>query len=284
MFSMGKLIQNRHFFKWSKVMTYKTILLEQEEHVASLTLNRPEKLNSFNEQMCEELLYAIDQITKNRSIRVVVVSATGPTFSVGVDLDWLRSMTEQRRRGDAVYDITTWLTTFRNALGNMPQPSIASIGGTAVGWGVTFPLSCDLIITAEDIKMSLPFATGVGITPEMASTYMLPRLVGMNRACELLLTGKTITGKEAKEIGLVNDAVPSADLQTVTARLAKTIASAAPMAIQLTKKGLHQALDADFGKQLYWEDIALRATLQSEDHAEAVEAFFGKRKPVFKGK
>lgn len=132
--------------------------------------------------------------------------------------------------------------------------------------------------------MSLPFATGVGITPEMASTYMLPRLVGMNRACELLLTGKTITGKEAKEIGLVNDAVPSADLQTVTARLAKTIASAAPMAIQLTKKGLHQALDADFGKQLYWEDIALRATLQSEDHAEAVEAFFGKRKPVFKGK
>ena len=100
----------------------------------------------------------------------------------------------------------------------------------------------------------------------------------------MLLTGKTITGKEGKEIGLVNEAVPLADLKTVTDRLAKTIAGAAPMAIQLTKKGLHQALDADFGKQLYWEDIALRATLQSEDHAEAVEAFLTKRTPVFKGK
>jgi enoyl-CoA hydratase/carnithine racemase len=265
-------------------MCYETILLDKEEGVATLTLNRPDKLNSLIERMCDEIFAAVNKLAKDDTVRVVILTGSGRAFSAGLDLGWARSMIEQRKRGKAVYDIGRWVTRFRLALRDMPQPVIASINGVGVGWGLTLPLSCDIRIAAEDARLSIPFATSVGIIPEMGSTYILPRLVGMAKACELLFTGETITGKEAKEIGLVNDAVPLTELQKISSELAKTIAAGAPMAMQLIKKGLYQGLDADLYKQLLWEEITLNSTLASEDHAEAVQAFLEKRKPVFKGK
>lgn len=265
-------------------MDYETILLEKEEGIATLTFNRPDNLNSLTEQMCDEVLDAVNELAKDDTVRVVIVTGSGRAFSAGLDLGWARSTIEQRKRGKAVYDVGRWLTRFCLALGDMPQPIIASINGAGVGWGVTLPLSCDIRIAAEDARLSIPFATGVGIIPEMGSTYILSRLVGMAKACELLFTGKTITGKEAKEMGIVNDAVPLAELQKVTSELAKTIAAGAPMAIQLIKKGLYQGLDADIYKQLLWEEVTINGTLASEDHAEAIEAFMAKRKPVYKGR
>ncbi|MBN2186510.1 MAG: enoyl-CoA hydratase/isomerase family protein, partial [Dehalococcoidia bacterium] len=197
---------------------------------------------------------------------------------------WARSMVEQRKQGKKVYDLPGWITKFHLALLDLPQPTIAAINGVAVGWGITMALSCDIRIAAEDARISFPFAASVGITPENDSTYMLPRLVGIGKACELVFTGKTITGKEAKEIGLVNDAVPSAQLREFTSELAETIARGAPIAMRLAKKGLYQGLDADRYKQLLWEETTIRDTLQSEDHAEAIEAFLAKRKPIFKGR
>ena len=240
-------------------MDYKAILLEKKENIATLTLNRPEKLNALNEQMCEELIDCVSNLAKDATVKVIIISGSGRGFSAGLDLDWGRSMEEQAKRGEQVYDMPTWITKICLALRNMPQPTIASINGAAAGWGVTMPLNCDIRIAAEDARMLLSFVK-VGIAPEMASTYMLPRLIGMGKAFELLYTGKTITGKEAKEIGLVNDAVPLAELQAVTSELAKTIAGGIPMIIQLIKKGLYQGLDADLYKQLLWEETTLRLT------------------------
>ena len=265
-------------------MDYETILLEKKENVATLTLNRPERLNSVIEQLCEEMLDVLSKLSKDDTVRVLIITGSGRAFSAGLDLDWARSMVEQRKQGKSVYDIGNWLTKFHLALVDMPQPTIAAINGVAVGWGITMPLSCDIRIAAEDARISFPFASSVGIIPEMNSTYMLPRLVGMGKACELIFTGKTITGKEAKEIGLVNDAVPLAELQKVTSGLAETIAKGAPMVMRLAKKGLYQGLDADRYKQLLWEEATIRATFESEDCAEAVEAFLAKRKPVFRGR
>jgi len=265
-------------------MDYETILLEKKENVATLILNRPERLNALTEQMCEELLDAVNKLAKDDTARVLVITGSGRAFSAGLELDWARSMVEQRRRGEKVYDLPNWLTKLHLALIDMPYPTIATINGAAVGGGITMTLSCDIRIAAEDARISFPFVSSVGIIPEINSTYMLPRLVGMGKACELIFTGKTITGKEAKEIGLVNDAVPLAELQKVTSGLAETIAKGAPMVMRLAKKGLYQGLDADRYKQLLWEEATIRATFESEDCAEAVEAFLAKRKPVFKGR
>jgi len=265
-------------------MDYETILVEKKENVATLTFNRPERINAMNEQLMDEVLDAVNKLAKDDTVRVLIITGSGRGFSAGLDLEWTRSMLEQRKQGKSVYDVPSWITKVHLALTDMPYPVIAAINGVAVGGGMTVTLSCDIRIAAEDARISFPFVSGVGITPEFNSTYMLTRLVGMGKACELIFTGKTITGKEAKEIGLVNDAIPLAELKTVTSELAETIARGAPMAMRLAKKGLYQGLDGDRYKQIYWEETTVRATLQSEDHAEAVEAFVAKRKPLFKGR
>jgi 2-(1,2-epoxy-1,2-dihydrophenyl)acetyl-CoA isomerase len=136
-------------------MDYETILLEKEEGIATLTFNRPDNLNSLTEQMCDEVLDAVNKLAKDDTVRVVIVTGSGRAFTAGLDLGWARSMIEQRKRGEAVYDVGRWLTRFCLALGDMPQPIIASINGVGVGWGVTLPLSCDITIAAEDARLSI---------------------------------------------------------------------------------------------------------------------------------
>jgi 2-(1,2-epoxy-1,2-dihydrophenyl)acetyl-CoA isomerase len=267
------------------LMEYSTIILEKVDKVATITLNRPERFNAVNEQMCKELPEALKEVAQDDNIRVLVMTGAGRGFCAGADISWFRSMAKENKRTGKRFDITHALTEYRIALGNVPQPTIASINGTAVGGGITMTLGFDIRIAAEETKIVFPFVSTVGITPEFGSTYMLPRLIGIAKACELIFTGKTITGKEAKEIGLVNEAVPLANLQTATSELAKTIAAGAPLAARLTKKGLYRGLNAnDVYSQLLWEEESLDTVFSTEDHEEAVKAFFEKRKPVFKGK
>ena len=170
------------------------------------------------------------------------------------------------------------------ALRNMPQPTIASINGSAIGGGITLVLNCDIRIAAEDARITFPFVSTVGVVPELGCTYNLPRLVGIAKACELIFTGKSITGREAKEIGLVNEAVSLDDLQMVTSDMAKSIAATAPTMVQLSKKALYRGMNSDIQSQLLLEEEELRQAYNSEEHDEAMKAFFDKRKPVFKGR
>lgn len=265
-------------------MEYSSIIFKKVDRVASVTLNRPDKLNALTEQMCKELVDVLHRVAEDDTIRVLVLTGAGRGFCAGADLGWFRDLFEQRKRGQVGYDVISWATDFRLALENVPQPTIASINGIALGGGMTMTLGFDIRIAAEEAKISFPFVSKVAVVPEIGSTYMLPRLVGIAKAYELVFTGKTITGKEAKEIGLVNEAVPLADLPIATSELARTIAQGSPLAARLAKEGLRRGLNSDLYSQVLWEQRGLFRTFQSEDHEEAIKAFFDKRNPEFKGR
>jgi len=268
-------------------MEYSTIKLEKTNGVATVTLNRPEKGNALNAEVLQGLEDMFAEISQDNSVRVMVITGAGRHFCTGADITWFHDIVERRERGEYGKEVSSSYmlpTRLGLALRNMPQPTIASINGSAIGGGATLVLGCDIRIAAEEARISFPFVSTVGIVPELGSTYTLPRLVGIAKACELVFTGRTITGKEAKEIGLVNEVVLLADLERVTSELAKNIAEVAPMAVQLAKKGLYQGLNSDIQSQLLWEEEGLRRTYESEEHREAVKAFFEKRKPLFKGR
>jgi len=267
-------------------MQYSTVNVDQSEGIATVTLNRPDRFNALNRQLLDELPQALAQLARDESVRVVVLTGAGTAFCSGADLGWLGDNMEQWMGGEDTGISVDYASTtsFCLAIRNVPQPTVASINGLAVGGGITLALNCDIRIAAEEATMVFPFASMVGVTPEFASTYTLPRLVGIAKACELMFTGKSITGGEAKAIGLVNDAVPLEKLGETTSRLAKSIARASATATQLAKRGLYQGMNADLYSQLLWEEEALRETFGSEDNQEAISAFLEKRKPVFKGR
>jgi enoyl-CoA hydratase/carnithine racemase len=265
-------------------MAYSTIILDKTEGIATLTLNRPEKLNALNEPMTAELLDAVTQVEQDNDVRVLIITGAGRAFSAGADIkDLFLKVIEESKRGVESFDSINWTERLCLKLRNMPKPVIASINGYAIGIGVTIPLQCDIRIASEEATFSLPFLK-VGIIPEFGSTYALPRLVGIAKACELVFTGKSIGATEAKEIGLVNEVVPAADLRAATYELAKAMTQGAPLALQMAKKGLYQGLDADIQSQLRYETSALSILTRSEDHEEGVRAFLEKRQPNFKGK
>jgi enoyl-CoA hydratase/carnithine racemase len=265
-------------------MAYSTITLAKAEGIATLTLNRPEKLNALNETMAAELLDAVTQVEQDSDVRVLIITGAGRAFWAGADVKglFLKGI-EQRKRSEESFDIIGWLERLCLQLRNLAQPTIAVINGPAVGIGVTLPLQCDIRIVSEEARFSMPFVR-LGLIPEFGSTYALTRLIGIAKACELIFTGKFIEAEEAKKIGLVNDVVPAAELQKTAFEMAKAIAQGAPVAVQIAKKGLYQGLDTDIQSQLRYESLAFRVLLQSEDHEEGVRAFVDKRQPRFKGK
>jgi len=265
-------------------MIYSTVTLKRTEGIATLTLNRPEKLNALNEMMAADLIDAVTQVERDKNTKVLIITGAGRAFWAGADVKdiFLRGI-EQRKRGEQSFDIADWLERLCLQLRTMPKPTIALINGHAVGIGVTLPLQCDIRIASEEATLSLPFVR-LGLIPEFGSTYALTRLVGIAKAYELIFTGKFIGAKEAKEIGMVNEVVPISELENTAHEWAKTIAQGAPLALQMAKKGLYQGLDADIKSQLHYESTALNILLRSEDHEEGIRAFLAKRQPSFKGK
>jgi len=253
----------------------KYVVLDKSEGIATVTFNRPDKLNAFNWEMEGEVFDAFRQVEQDKDVRVLVITGAGPAFCTGADVEEMLQETIEKGglTGREQYDLP-----FRNMV-----PVIASINGFAMGAGLTITLQCDIRIAAEEARLSLPFVP-FGIIPEAGSTYFLSRLVGIAKACELTFTGKTITAKEAKEIGLVNEVVPLAELKEATYKLAKRIAQGPPLAMQMAKKGLYQGLEASIRDQIEYEKSALMTLMRTEDFQEAIKAFQEKRKPVFKGK
>lgn len=264
-------------------MAYSTIILDKAEAVATLTLNRPDKLNALNEMMAAEIMDALTQIEKDEGTRVLIITGAGRAFCAGADMgEMFLKYIEQRKQGEKTSDLMGWTEKLCLQFRNMPQPVIASMHGYAVGVGVTLPLQCDIRIASDDTQLSLPFVR-IGVTPEFGSTYTLTRLVGIAKACELIFTGKVINAKEAKKIGLLNEVVPATELQKTTYELAKNIAQGAPLAVKMAKKVLYQGLDAAIQSQLRYEGTVFDLLMRSKDFEEAVRAFLDKRQPSFKG-
>lgn len=262
-------------------MKYTMLLVEKKEQIGTITFNRPEKLNALNEQAFNEFIEALSDMDRDSEISVVVITGAGRAFSAGLDLDEARS--GPRESALQVVPIQGSVAWIPHIMRNMKQPIIASINGPAVGAGFTIALACDIRIASEEAQMSAPFVR-VGLIPELGSTYYLPRLIGVAKACELVFTGKMIGAKEAKEIGLVNEVVAKDELEAATYKMATEIAQAAPIPLQLAKKALYQGLDSDLVTQIQFEQLGQSTCFKSEDFREGIKAFLEKRKPLFKGK
>jgi 2-(1,2-epoxy-1,2-dihydrophenyl)acetyl-CoA isomerase len=261
-------------------MEYTTLIVEKKEHIGTVKFNRPEKLNAMSNQGFDEFVQALLAMDRDDEVRVVIVTGAGRAFSAGLDLNEARKNLEA---GFSVVPVQGTIAWIAHIIRNMTKPVIAALNGLAVGGGFTIALACDIRIASEEAQLSAAFLR-VGLVPEFGSTYNLPRLVGIAKACELVFTGKTLGAKEAREIGLVNEVVPKSELEAVTNKMAAEIVQVAPIALKLAKQALYQGLDADLVTQIKFETLGQSVCFGSEDFKEGMQAFAEKRKPVFKGK
>lgn len=265
-------------------MAYETIILKKENHIATLTLNRPDKMNTVNGQMERELGAALADIANDTEIRVMVLAAAGQkAFCAGGDI----SDTDPGRLGTTAQEISTGLRKlYRDVmlpLYELSVPTIAMVQGAASSWGFDLILSCDLRIGSETARFNEGF-TRVGLTPATGGVWLLPRVVGLPKAAELIFTADMMDANEAYRLGVLNKVVPPEKLEEETMALASKIAKMPPMAIRLSKLQLRRGLQTDFAAAL---DLAAQCQgicITSEDSKEAIAAMFEKRQASFKGK
>lgn len=258
-------------------MTYETILLKHQNHVATVTLNRPDKLNALNMQLADELHDALAKLDRDDDTRVIVLTGAGRAFSSGADLSANRQADEVRSA-----NAPSLADRLFQAL-DIDTPIIASINGVAVGGGCTMTFLCDIRIASEAARFQLPF-TRLSLCAELGSTYILPRLVGLGKAMELVLTSRMFDAAEAGNIGLVNKVVPAEALSDATLEMAENIAKLPPKAVSMNRRGLLLGLGSDLDSQRSYEELALTMLRQTEDAKEAVAAFREKREPVYTGR
>ncbi len=215
---------------------YETILFEVREGIATLTLNRPDKLNAYTPEMGDELIDAFARVREDDAARVVILTGAGRGFCSGVDLDLLK----RDRAGDRTrLGEQDFLRKFPLELAEFPKPVVAALNGPAIGVGVTMVLPCDLRIAADTAKLGLTFVK-LGLLPGLGSTHWLPRLVGLARAKELVLTGRVISAAEAAEIGLANRVVPADALMKEVRELAAGMAGCSPEVLARAKRALNR--------------------------------------------
>jgi len=264
------------------LMDYETIIVERKGHVATVTLNRPRKLNALNPRMKQELWEALPALDQDDGVRVVVLTGAGRAFCAGADIEemFLGWVQDERRVGEAVAEYAEEESLI---LAKMKTPVIAAVNGPSVGWGCTVTLPCDIRIASESATFSFPFIR-MGILPDFGATYFLPRLIGMGKTCELVYTARTVSSHEAREIGLVDRVVPPDELAGAAHETAAEIAAMPPLALYSCKRALFDGANESLGNQLLREALAHSILLRTEDHEEAARAFMEKREPFFKGR
>jgi 2-(1,2-epoxy-1,2-dihydrophenyl)acetyl-CoA isomerase len=255
-----------------------TVLRDATDGVLTLTLNRPDALNSFNVEMKEALLAALKDATRDKSVRVVVVTGAGRAFSAGQDL--------KERQAPGVADLGTELRARYNpivlAMRRLEKPVIGAINGVAAGAGISIALACDIRIAAENATFIEVFGR-VGLAPDTGSTWFLPSLVGYAKAAEMMFTTDPVDAATAERIGLVNRVVPADKLLVETSSFATKLAQAAPLALGLAKRALNRAMESALENQLEYEAQLQSIAGRSKDHVEGVAAFVEKRPPRFTG-
>ena len=264
-------------------MTYKCLLYSVKDHIATLTLNRPERLNALGDTLRDDLYDAVKKAAADPEVRVLVITGAGRGFCSGGDV---KSMKE-REEATAAAPVTDKFAPIRDrivlAMRDCPKPIIAAINGAAAGAGMNLAFACDMRIASTAAKFSQAFVKR-GLHPDWGGTYFLPRVVGMAKACELIFTGDSIDAAQALELSIVNAVVAPEALMEETYKLAKKIADGPPVAIQLAKRALYHNQDVDLRAALEFETFAQNVTRETEDAKEGVKAFIEKRPAVFKGR
>jgi 2-(1,2-epoxy-1,2-dihydrophenyl)acetyl-CoA isomerase len=245
--------------------------------VLTLTLNRPEVLNAITPSLLDEVTGALRDAASGRSVRAVIITGSGRGFCSGQDLRAAAS--DQRLDVGAV--LRDHYAPAIRAIRSMDQPVIAAVNGVAAGAGFSLALACDMRVAAESATFVQAFVR-IGLIPDLASTYFLPRLIGPARAAELTMLGETVDAARALELGIVNRVVPDSELVPVAAELASRLAKG-PRSIGLTKRALESSHENDLEAQLAVEERLQTEATTTSDFAEGVRAFLDKRLATFTG-
>ncbi|MFW1760516.1 2-(1,2-epoxy-1,2-dihydrophenyl)acetyl-CoA isomerase PaaG [Acinetobacter calcoaceticus] len=263
-------------------MDYQNIIAEEKNGVGYLTFNRPKALNSFNVDMHREVADVLNLWTKNPDVRCVVISGEGRGFCAGQDLGD-RVVDPNAEAPDLGYSIETYYNPLIKTIVNMPKPVICAVNGVAAGAGANIALACDLVIAAKSANFVQAFCR-LGLVPDSAGTWFLPRAVGHARAMGLTLLGDKLPAETAKEWGMIWDVVEDAELKTKVTELAERLAKQPTFGLSLIKKAIHQSSNNTFDEQVLLERDLQRIAGRSEDYREGVQAFMNKREPNFKGR
>ena len=259
------------------------VLLEtMQDGVATLVMNRPDRLNALNNELSAALNNALARVAEDQSVRVVLITGAGRAFCAGGDL----ALIGKGRATGTTQSLEPLLRSGMQAvlrMRSMSQPVIAAVNGAAAGAGMNIALAADIRIAAEDATFGQNFAK-VGLFPDFGGTYFLPQLVGVAKAAELFYTGDMIDAKTALQLGIVNHVVPGAQLEAEVRTLARKIMQGPPLAIQAVKKVLFGSEKKKLAEALEHEVQEQVRCYLSEDCSEGIQAFFEKRPPRFRGK
>ncbi|MDH5459837.1 MAG: enoyl-CoA hydratase-related protein [Candidatus Bathyarchaeota archaeon] len=260
-------------------MEFKYIIYEKSEGIATITLNRPEALNTFSKEVINEVLHALEDVKSNENVRVIVLTGAGEkAFSAGADIKAMKGMNALKAR-----ELSLMGEKLCNALENLEKPVIAAINGYALGGGLEVAMACDLRIASEKARMGQT-EINIGLIPGWGGTQRLTRLIGKTKAKEFVFTGKMIDAKTAEQLGLVNMVVPADKFRETVRQFAAELASKAPVALKVAKALINKGADMSLDAAIALEREGFGVVASTEDLQEGVSAFMEKRKPTFKGK
>ncbi len=252
--------------------------VERSEHIATITLNRPDVLNAFNTEHLETLRDQIHQLSADPDVRVVILTGAGErAFAAGADIAEMRSKSPSQAREFALLG-----QSICAAIESAPQPYIAAVNGYALGGGCEVALACDIRIASENAALGQPEVT-LGIPPGWGGTQRLTRLVGPGRSRELIYTGRRVKADEAAQVGLVNAVYPLAELMDKAREMAKQIAANAPIAVRHSKDAISRAFDVELDTGLAYEANVFALSFDTSDQKEGMGAFLERRKADFQG-
>lgn len=254
------------------------LLFDLRDNVGYITLNRPDKFNSFNKEMALALQEVLDDCEHDPEVRAIVITGAGKAFCAGQDL--------QEATDDNGIDIERIVTTHYNPIigriRSIEKPVIAAVNGVAAGAGANIALACDICVAVETASFIQAFSK-IGLIPDSGGTFFLPRLVGMQRASALTMLGEKVAAPEAVEMGMIYRSLNTEEFMSEVEKMASKLAGMPTKAIGLTKRALNRSMEQNLGEQLALEgDLQVQAS-ETDDYSEGVNAFLEKRRPVFQG-
>jgi enoyl-CoA hydratase/carnithine racemase len=257
------------------------VIYHVADHVATLTINRPEVQNTISGPMLDALTQHLLAANEDRDVRAIVITGSGRFFCAGLDLrggDIGGGLSSNA--GPANLDLRNTPPTVLHAV---DKPTICALNGSAAGYGMDLALGCDIRIMADTAKLAAAF-TARGVLPESGGTWILPRLLGWSKAAELIFTGRTLTSAESLEMGLVSRVVPATEIAAAASQLAAEIARNAPLAVQASKRMMRMGMNETFNDHVHHVFLQLLPLFRSADFKEGMASFLEKRPPNFTGK
>lgn len=263
-------------------MEYPDILYTKEGPVAKITLNRPDRMNSYTSEMSDSIKKAIRNASKDKKIRAIIITGTGRAFCAGGDVKTMANRFDKPDADDIFQKQFTNRNMIFSLLRKCNKPVIAAVNGVAAGGGLDMALACDIRIASEKARFAEVFIRR-GLFPVSGGTYFLPRLVGIDKALLMLWTGDIVDAREAEKMGLVTMVVPHEELESTAMELAERLAKGPPIAMQRYKRAVYDGLKMDLEETLKYAKTIQTELSRTKDHEEGARAFVEKREPVFRG-